>query len=401
MAKEADFQSKVAYSSGYNSGNMLRIKSQQYYGASNSARQDGPSRIHIVIGDRMKNYEREKIDDNIEQNGISSHRKRGQHFDRLKLNVVLDERQSTSTGGVQEDRIGMSTPRGSVQNEKEFSDKGIENCSRKERPYQKDDFRLSCNDDSNGIERTSSSLSTRNDSGKVQHMRGSSELIIQRSSLQNNPQNTTTASVLGRNLNKDSELKSSSSQAASRSGSLERRKVQIRQADLSVVNPARAYSGRRSPEPRRVEKTELEGSKSSDATGKQIAEVGFSRSSNVSAQVMKEPSLDSNTDAGLARNHRYTKSFSSTGRKVLQSTEPQKSYLESGSGITASVLRHSFQEGDSRGGRKMERNVPDRIDMIRKLSTEFVHQRQGSDPTSQSTGTRKLSSVSQDLMRLV
>jgi len=401
MAKEADFQSTVAYNLGYNGGNMLRTKAQQYYGASNSARQDGPSRIHIVIDDRRKNYDSRQIDDNIEQSGISSHRKRSEHFDRSRFNVVLGERQSASTGGVQDNRIGMSTPRGSIQNEKQFSDKGIENCPRKERPYQRDDCRQSFNDESSGIERSKSSLSTRNDSGRVQHMRDNSGLIIQRSSLQNNPQNITAASVSGRNLHKDSELITNSTQAASRSGSLERRKVQIRQSDLSVVNPARAYVGRRSPEPRRVEKTELKGSQSSDSTGKQIVDVQYSSSSNASAQAVKEPFLNPNTDARLARNHRYSKSFSSTDRKVLPSAETQKSHLESGSGITDSVLRRSFQEGEKKGGGKMERNLPDRIDMIRKQSTEIFHQRQGSDPTSQSTGTRKLSSVSQDLMRFV
>ena len=403
MAEQVDFQNKTALRTGYNRDNMLRTKTQQYYNTSNSGYLDGPkqghSRMQLGHADQWKIYGSTRPDNNVKHNGVSAYRKRSENVDRLRVNAVLGEGQLVNTGGVLDNRAGMSIPRGGVQNQKELLNKGMENYSRKETSDSRDCSRRRV-DDEHRLENPSNSLSARNHENTVPDVRSSSELIInQNSSLQNKSESSYPIDVgfSDRKLKPGIELRSDESRIVSRSGSLDRRKVQVKQTNIGVENPAKAFVDKVSVKPRENERADREGSKLLSSTQRPTANVRYSGVRDGSTPTVKLQPADQRRDTQIERNNRYAKCFVSTGELATDTTP--SSQLGNHSGIVASHLRHSFQEGDRRELRKMDSNLSNRIGMIRKQSGEYLHARQGSDPTSQFSGARKLSGMSQDLMR--
>ena len=403
MAKEVGLRNNTAYSSGYNHGNVLRSKTQQFYSASNSEFRHGPkqerSMMQVVNADRRGDYSSQRADDITKQNDFSAYRIRSENVGRARPSVSLRERQSVDTGGIQDSRIAMSETRGGVQNEKEFFDKGIESYPRKERLGLKEDSRQSYNDERTFYNQ-SRSLSARNDLGRVQDVRSSSQLFIKPNSelsMQDKSQTVNTVDInsSGRGLLQGVEPKTNDSRVVSRSGSLDRRKVQVKQADIGVLSQGIDVVEKRLPEPEKNKRAYLEGSKFPNSAQKQVVAAGYRGVSKVDYPRRHISSTDQKAGAQDVRNDRYAKCSSSVDI-ISSSIEPQISYLDNTTGITASVLRHSFQEGDRKGVRKMYSDLPG-MDVHEKHS----HTRQGSDPTTHVTGGRKLSSMSQDLMRLV
>ena len=403
MAKQASLRNNTAYSSGHNHGSVLRSKAQQFYSASSGGFRHGPkqerSRMQAVNTEGRREFGGQRTDDVSKQNDFTTHRMRSENVGRARPSVSLGERQSVDTGGIQDRRVAVSETRGGYQNERELFDNGIESYPRKERPVLREDNSRRSFNDENSFSNQSRSLSARNNFGRVKDVRSGGDLFVKPNSVLSVQEKSQTFNAVdvnssGRSLSQGVEPKANDSRVVSRSGSIDRRKVQVKQTDIGVLSQAKFADKQRLLEKNKV--PDLEGSRVPASAKKQAAAEICRVVGEIDYPRQRVISIDQKASAEDARNNRYAKCFSSSADEILpSSTEPQISHLDTATiGIADSVLRHSFQEGDRKGMRKVYGDFS-----AMDVNGKHLHARQGSDPTTQFTGARKLSTVSQDLMR--
>ena len=421
MAKQVDYQKKRGFETGFGHDNVLRTKAQQYYSAANSGYRYGPkqdlSRRQVGNVEGKKNWDIDRREDNGKQIEISGFRKRSgnsKNVDVIRAEAVIKDRQLYKTGGARNNRFGMSTEWDDAQNEKAILNKDSGEFSRNERQNLGQERQSFDDEKANGNQK--SSLAAQKEFNNEADVRKPTELII-KTNLEFPSQNKSrnSASVVnfetsGGNFNQNNGRKNDEGRILSRSGSLDRRKVQVKQGDLSLRTQAKTCFDRQIVDAKSEAKSNLERSKFAEAVEKQQrnesgeeqqTDAKYRGVNKIDVPRLNIGSNEPNHDDKTQRNSRYDKSFGMTEIKHLNS-DTQIPRFERRIGDNSGFLRRSFKEGDKDFKRPslVEKNLPERVVTIRK-SSEFQHIRQASDPTSQFPAARKLSSMSKDLMRLV
>lgn len=411
MAEQVDYQSKTAYSSGSNHGNLLRANAQRYYSMTRSEHLRGPKqqtgRVLLEYGSGRGRGEVGNNNDIMKENGIPGFRKRSgnsRSYDNIQADVLGRERQLRGTGGDADKGDGMSI--NIVPGEKKLF-KGEEH-SRNERS------RLLLNKTIIDDDKTDGNTSRRKDFYSYQAL-GSQERYLARQGGQNIANHETTGSFDPANAKLSAEGKAPKTRTAfdvsksswnesrdrprteegrvilSRANSTERRKVQvkIKQADVDALSPTIDE---------KFADLKQEGSRyqvRADSTEKRLHDTCYKGVNKIEI-----PNLNrENKHTEVKKNERYSKC-----RLTIPDSEAAK-VRSSRSGIydggRKGYSRHSFQMGDEKAAGN-SRVSDGSLAEKESQPLEYVHERQSSDPTTNFTvSERKLANISPDLMRYV